>query len=108
MCFGIPKFIQNHTIIFYRGGKITEENKHKTIKRLNDLKNGEKGTIVSFSDKGNTELKRHLLGMGFVKGSEVTFEKVAPLGDPIKLRLKGYSVCLRKDEAKNIEVEVSS
>ncbi len=84
-----------------------EEKKQISIKRLNELKSGEKGTIVSFNDEGNDELKRHLLGMGFVKGSKITFEKVAPLGDPIKLRLKGYSICLRKEEAANIKVKIS-
>ncbi|MBZ9571364.1 ferrous iron transport protein A [Methanobrevibacter sp. TMH8] len=83
-----------------------ENKKVDSIKSLNELKNGEKGTIISFSDKGDVELKRHLLGMGFVKGSEITLEKVAPLGDPIKLRLKGYSVCLRKNEAENIKVQI--
>ncbi|MDR2966946.1 MAG: ferrous iron transport protein A [Methanobacteriaceae archaeon] len=83
-----------------------EEKKNKSIKSLNELKNGEKGTIVSFNDKGNNELKRHLLGMGFVKGSEITFEKTAPLGDPIKLKLKGYSICIRKNEAENIKVQL--
>jgi len=77
-----------------------------SIKTLDELKNGEKGKIISFSDKGDVELKRHLLGMGFVKGSQITLEKVAPLGDPIKLRLKGYSICLRKNEAENIKVQV--
>jgi ferrous iron transport protein A len=46
--------------------------------------------------------------MGFVKGSEVIFEKTAPLGDPIKLKLKGYSICLRKNEAKNIKVKLKN
>ena len=39
--------------------------------------------------------------MGFVKGANVEVEKVAPLGDPIQVKVKGYSVCLRKEEAKN-------
>ena len=51
-------------------------------------------------------MKRHLLGMGFVKGADVEVEKVAPLGDPIQIKVKGYSVCLRKEEARNIEIEV--
>lgn len=83
-----------------------EDEKNKSIKSLTELKSGEKGIIVSFNNKGNIRLKRHLLGMGFVKGSEITFEKVAPLGDPIKLKLKGYSICLRKDEAENIKVKL--
>lgn len=87
-------------------GETMGEKEVNSIKTLNELKSGEKGTIVSFSDEGDVELKRHLLGMGFVKGSQITLEKIAPLGDPIKLRLKGYSICLRKNEAENIKVQV--
>jgi ferrous iron transport protein A len=79
-----------------------------STKLLTELNNGEQGTIVDYNDEGDVLLKRHLLGMGFVKGSEITLEKVAPLGDPIKFRLKGYSICLRKNEAKNIMVQVSN
>ena len=43
--------------------------------------------------------------MGFVKGVEITVKKVATLGDPIEMSINGYDVCLRKEEAKNIEVE---
>jgi len=85
---------------------MSNEEKQGPIKNLNELKNGDKGVIVSFDDEGDSELKRHLLGMGFVKGSEITLEKIAPLGDPIKLRLKGYSICLRKNEAEKIKVEI--
>jgi len=72
-------------------------------KTLIDLKPGEEGTILSYNI-GDEDLKRHLLSMGFVKGSKIKMEKVAPLGDPIKFQIKGYSICLRKEEAKNIEV----
>ena len=43
--------------------------------------------------------------MGFVKGAELKIKKVATLGDPIELSVKGYDICLRKEEAENIEVE---
>lgn len=75
------------------------------IKTLNELKTGEKGTLVSY-EGGDVELRRHLLGMGFVKGATIKLEKVAPLGDPLELKVKGYAVCLRKEEAKHIKVEV--
>lgn len=75
-------------------------------KTLDQLKTGESGKLVSYNDEGNVELKRHLMGMGFVKGSEIRLEKIAPLGDPFEYKIKGYSVCLRKEEAKNIEVEL--
>lgn len=76
--------------------------------RLDEMKKGDKGILISYNNQGDIELKRHLLGMGFVKGSEIELEKVAPLGDPIELKIKGYSICLRKEEAKNIEVELIS
>lgn len=75
------------------------------IKTLNELKTGEEGTLVSYQG-GDVELRRHLLGMGFVKGATIKLEKVAPLGDPLELKVKGYVVCLRKEEAKFIKVEV--
>lgn len=72
---------------------------------LLDAKPGEEVTIKSLNQKTDDELRRHLLGMGFVKGSKIKLEKVAPLGDPVEFKIKGYSVCLRKEEAKNIEIE---
>ncbi len=74
-------------------------------KTLLDAQPGEEVTIKSLNDEGDVDLKRHLLGMGFVKGSKIKMERIAPLGDPIKFKIKGYSVCLRKEEAKNIEIE---
>ena len=75
------------------------------IKTLNELKTGEEGTLVAYQG-GDVELRRHQLGMGFVKGATLKLEKVAPLGDPLELKVKGYAVCLRKEEAKFIKVEV--
>ncbi|WP_296880036.1 FeoA family protein [uncultured Methanobrevibacter sp.] len=72
---------------------------------LNEVKPGETVTILRYHDTGDAGLKRHLLGMGFVKGAELKVKKVATLGDPIELNLKGYDICLRREEAKNIEVE---
>ncbi len=75
------------------------------MKTLKDTKPGETVTIVKYHKMGDIDLRRHLLGMGFVKGAEITVKKVATFGDPIEMSVKGYSVCLRKDEAKNIEVK---
>ncbi|WP_296881145.1 FeoA family protein [uncultured Methanobrevibacter sp.] len=74
-------------------------------KTLKDVKPGETVTLVKYHNDGDVDLRRHLLGMGFVKGAKITVKKVATLGDPIEMNIKGYDVCLRKDEAKNIEVE---
>ena len=72
---------------------------------LKDVKPGETVRLVKFHDTGDIDLRRHLLGMGFVKGAEITIKKVATLGDPIEMSVKGYDVCLRKEEAENSEVE---
>ncbi|MCK9150370.1 FeoA family protein [Methanobacterium alcaliphilum] len=74
------------------------------IKKLNELQAGQSGNIVSF--KGKSDLKRHLMGLGFVKGAHIELRRVAPLGDPIEIRIKGCSISLRKEEAQNIEVEL--
>lgn len=74
-------------------------------KTLKDVEPGETVTIVKYHDTGDAGLKRHLLGMGFVKGAELKVKKVATLGNPIELSVKGYDICLRKEEAQHIEVE---
>jgi len=75
-----------------------------TTKFLNELKPKEKGKIVRVGGRGN--IRRRFLDMGLVSGSEVEMERVAPLGDPIEVRIKGYHLTLRKEEAANIKVEV--
>ena len=75
------------------------------MKILSDVKPGETVTLVKYHDTGDVDLRRHLLGMGFVRGAQIRVKQVASLGDPIEMTIKGYDVCLRKEEAKNIEVE---
>ena len=75
------------------------------MKTLKDTKPGETVTLVKYHADGDIDLRRHLLGMGFVKGARITVKKVATFGDPIEMSIKGYEVCLRKEEAENIEVE---
>jgi DtxR family transcriptional regulator, Mn-dependent transcriptional regulator len=69
---------------------------------LDKVKKGQTGRIIKVSGKGS--IHKRILDMGVVKGAKVKVEKVAPLGDPIEIKVKGYSLSLRKDEAKNIEV----
>jgi len=76
-----------------------------TAKRLSELKRGEKGRIVKIGGGGS--LRRRLLDMGLVPGSEVKMERVAPLGDPIEIKVKGYNLSLRKEEAESIQVETT-
>ena len=72
---------------------------------LKEVKPGETVKLVKYHNTGDIGLRRHLLGMGFVKGAEITVKKVATLGDPIEMSINTYDVCLRKEEAENIEVE---
>ena len=71
---------------------------------LKDLKPKEKGEIVAI--KGTGAVHRRLLDMGLVKGAEVEVKRIAPLGDPIEVKIKGYHLSLRKSEAENITVSV--
>jgi Fe2+ transport system protein FeoA len=73
-------------------------------KKLNELKKGEKGKVVKVN--GNGGVYRRLLDLGVVKGSEVEMKGVAPLGDPIEIKIKGYNLSLRKSEAAGVIVEV--
>ena len=71
---------------------------------LNELKIGETAAITAVG--GDGALRCRLLDMGLIPKTTVRVEKVAPLGDPIELRVRGYSLSLRKEDARNIEVEV--
>ncbi len=73
-------------------------------KNLSDLKKGERGKVVRVGGRGN--IQRRLMDMGLVSGSEVQIQRVAPLGDPIEIRIKGYNLTLRKSEASSITVEM--
>lgn len=72
-------------------------------KTLNNLKVGGKAKIVQV--KGEGALRRHLLDMGLTPHTEVMVQKVAPMGDPIEIQLRGYELTLRLDDAKNIITE---
>jgi len=74
------------------------------IRLLSDLKPREKARIVRVVGKGGAG--RRILDMGAVSGTEVEVERVAPLGDPIEITLRGYHLTLRQAEAAAIQVEV--
>ncbi|HZF66198.1 MAG TPA: FeoA family protein [Flavisolibacter sp.] len=67
--------------------------------KLSDLKPGERATIKSFV---SSELELKLMEMGCLPGETVVVEQVAPLGDPISIRIAGYSLSLRLNEADQI------
>ena len=70
---------------------------------LADLKIGQDAVLRTIGGQG--ELRHHLLDMGLTPGTEVTLRKVAPMGDPIEVELRGYELTLRLDDAAKIEVE---
>ena len=71
-------------------------------KRLSELKSGQRATIMSFE---NSELELKLMEMGCIPGEQVVVEQIAPLGDPISIRIAGYSLSLRKNEANQVIVD---
>ena len=74
------------------------------IRKLGELNPGEKGRITKISGSGH--IHRRILDMGITKGTQIEMERIAPLGDPIEVKIKGYHLSLRKCEAANIYVEV--
>jgi len=70
--------------------------------KLSDLKQGEKAVVESFT---SPELALKLMEMGCIPGEVVFIEQVAPLGDPISIRVAGYSLSLRLNEAEHIILE---
>lgn len=72
---------------------------------LDKLPLGQEAVITAVGGEG--ALRCRLLDMGLIPKTKVRIEKIAPLGDPLELRVRGYSLSLRKEDAGKIEVEVS-
>jgi ferrous iron transport protein A len=70
---------------------------------LKDIPVGGRAVIVRLNGEG--ALKRRIMDMGLTKGTEVFVRKVAPLGDPMELTVRGYELSIRKVDAETIEVE---
>ena len=73
------------------------------MKNLKETKIGETVKVVKLHGEG--AVKRRIMDMGITKGVEVHIRKVAPLGDPIEVTVRGYELSLRKADAEMIEVE---
>lgn len=73
------------------------------MKTLRDVKVGQSATVVKLHGEG--AVKRRIMDMGITKGADVYVRKVAPLGDPIELTVRGYELSIRKEDAAIIEVE---
>jgi ferrous iron transport protein A len=73
------------------------------MKTLNDIPVGATTKVVRLHGEG--AVKRRIMDMGITKGAEISIRKIAPLGDPIELTVRGYELSIRKDEAEKVEVE---
>ena len=73
------------------------------MKTLKDIKIGETATIVKLHGEG--AVKRRIMDMGITKGVAVYVRKVAPLGDPVEITVRGYELSIRKEDAETIEVK---
>ena len=73
------------------------------MKTLRQVKVGETVSVVKLHGEG--AVKRRIMDMGITKGVEVHVRKVAPLGDPVELTVRGYELSLRKADAEMVEVE---
>ena len=83
-----------------KGGEaLAEAGQDKTLR---DVAIGETATVRRLVGEG--ALKRHIMDMGITKGVEVFVRKVAPLGDPIEVTVRGYELSLRKSEAESVLV----
>ncbi len=72
------------------------------MKSLRDAKIGKTVTVIKLHGEG--PLKRRILDMGITKGVEIYIRKVAPLGDPIEVTVRGYELSIRKADAEMIEI----
>ena len=73
------------------------------MKTLKDVKVGQNATVVKFHGEG--AVKRRIMDMGITRGVEIHVRKVAPLGDPMELNVRGYELSVRKADAEMIEVQ---
>ena len=73
------------------------------MRTINDLKPGATGAVIKLHGEG--PLKRRIMDMGITKGVAVYVRKVAPLGDPLEVTVRGYELSVRKGDAASIEVE---
>jgi ferrous iron transport protein A len=72
---------------------------------LKEMNVGETGLVAGYSETGRGYRKK-LLAMGLTPGTELTVTRVAPMGDPVEIKVRGFKLSLRKDEAAAVQVEL--
>lgn len=73
------------------------------MKTLKELKVGQNATVIRLHGEG--PVRRRIMDMGLTKGTQVYLRKVAPLGDPLELTVRGYELSIRKADAAMVEIE---
>lgn len=69
-------------------------------KLLSEFRNGDYGTVVRINSKGR--VRQRIFDMGITRGVKIAFVKVAPMGDPVEFKLRGYNLSLRNEEAQTV------
>ena len=83
---------------------IKDEQSNEELVPLSSLNIGQSGVVRLLEGQG--EIKRRLMDMGITRGTSIAVHKLAPLGDPMELHLRGYSLSLRKKDAEKIKIVV--
>ncbi|MCI3859743.1 FeoA domain-containing protein [Lactococcus garvieae] len=83
---------------------IKDEQSNEELVPLSSLNIGQSGVVRLLEGQG--EIKRRLMDMGITRGTSISVHKLAPLGDPMELHLRGYSLSLRKKDAEKIKIVV--
>jgi len=76
-----------------------------TLLSLKDLAVGDQGKVVGYEEEGGRTYRKKLLAMGLTPGTEFSVTRCAPLGDPVEIKVRGFSLSLRKEEAAALQVE---
>jgi ferrous iron transport protein A len=73
---------------------------------LKDLQVGDRARVAGYSEEnGGNAYRRKLLSMGLTPGAEISVTRVAPMGDPVEIRVRGFALSLRREEAATLNVE---
>ena len=94
--YTVARIVRALRYVFWNGEETT------TMATLKDIPCGQTATVLKLTGEG--AVKRRIMDMGITKGTEVFVRKVAPLGDPIEVTVRGYELSIRKSEAEKILV----
>lgn len=72
--------------------------------QLGDMRQGQKGEIIGI-DRGEAEYRQRLIAMGLLPGTQFIVSRIAPLGDPVEITIRGFALSLRKKEASILQIE---